>query len=134
MVETHSLTHAHCLYIIDVEWKVLHKMAVICQILIIQPHKHKYRERYVQENHTHSHTGLYEAAPHLEVNAHTLLSFSTSDSSCCLWPCGYGRGMKSASCTGPRAGDSEWLHWKPKANTPGALNRAIRVHFVMRYG
>lgn len=39
-------TRANCLYLIDVEWRVLFTMAVICQVLIIQSRKHK---------HTHTH-------------------------------------------------------------------------------
>lgn len=57
MVETHLLTRAYCLYLIDVEWRVLFKMAVICQVLIIQSHKHKHRVMNLEES-THFHNRL----------------------------------------------------------------------------
>lgn len=84
LVETHLLIHAHCLYLIDVEWRVLFKMAVICQVLIIQSHKYKHTERTTQEStYTHTYAHSYGVPPHLKVNTNTLLSFC-SDGVCRL--------------------------------------------------
>lgn len=59
------LTHAHCLYLIDVEREVLFKMAVICQVLIIQSQKYKHIGR---KQSRHAQAALCEVAPHLKVN------------------------------------------------------------------
>lgn len=59
------LTHAHCLYLIDVERKVLFKMAVICLVLIIQTQKYKHIGR---KQSRHAQAALYEVPAHLKVN------------------------------------------------------------------
>lgn len=51
-VETHLLTYVLCLYLIDVEWRVVFKMAVICQVLIIHSHLRKHNKKNAQEAHT----------------------------------------------------------------------------------
>lgn len=51
-------------------------MAVICQVLIIQSHKHKHTGEERAGKHIHSHAGLREVPTHLKVNTHAhTLSF-----------------------------------------------------------